>query len=143
MKDRQREREKERKREGKRTRRVVRVAAALECVRTNYTLDRALQVLLLPLMEVGGRGKREGHATRDCLLLLPSGSADHSNQTISRFSLQQYLRCKRDKQQDLMLLLCFAFEKWRGKERKGQGIAKRFVERYMSILSYSSYTSIV
>lgn len=75
-----------------------------------------------------GGGKREGHATRDCLLLLPSGSADHSNQTISRFSHQQYLRCKRDKQQDLMLLLCFALDTWRGKEwkrgEKGTGHSK-------------------
>lgn len=58
MKDRQSKREKERKREGEMARRVVRVAAALECVRTNYTLDRALQVLLLPLMVVGGEGVR-------------------------------------------------------------------------------------
>lgn len=50
----EKDREGERDRKRERARRVVRVAAALECVRTNYTLDRALQVLLLPLMGVGG-----------------------------------------------------------------------------------------
>lgn len=86
------------------SRRVVRVAAALECVRTNYTLDRALQVLL-PQMAEGGR--MEVYAIADCLLLLPSGSADHAKQ-ISRPSSPPYLRCMRDKQKNLMLLLCFA-----------------------------------
>lgn len=91
MKDRQSKREKERKKERGEMSSTSSTSSGSfgMCSHKLYARSGVASAAAASNGSRRGGGKREGHATGDCLLLLPSGSADHSNQTISicRFSL--------------------------------------------------------